>query len=259
MMLKGQKVIITAGVTGIGKATLIGMAEHGASVVTFSRATPDSDRAKTAIEEAKKVGTGKFSHIQCDVSKEEEVMKAVDKAVDFLGGLDALVLCAGIETQTPAEAVGAEEMLNVYSVSVLGTAFVCKAAFPHLKEKGGSIITYSSYAGLEGSPSMPAYSAAKGGILGYSRVIAKDWAQYNIRVNMITPAIWSEMGHEWINSKSPEERKEAELWLKGLIPLGGTFGEPEDAANLNIFLASNMSRFITGQTIGVDGGMCFTR
>ena len=259
MLLEGKKVIVTAGATGIGKATVIGMAEHGASVVSLSRAAADSERAVATIEAAKKVGKGKFAHIQCDVSQEDQVKAAVDQAVEFMGGLDAVVMCAGIETQTPAEAVSGEEMMKVYAVSVLGTAFTCKAAFPYLKEKGGSLITYSSYAGLEGSPSMPAYSAAKGGILGYSRVIASDWAQYNIRVNMITPAIWSEMGYEWINSKTPEEKKEAEAWLKGLIPLGGTFGQPEDAANLNIFLASDMSRFITGQTIGVDGGMCFTR
>ncbi|MDD3897428.1 MAG: SDR family NAD(P)-dependent oxidoreductase [Syntrophomonadaceae bacterium] len=259
MLLEGKKVIITGGVTGIGKATVLAMAKEGASVVTFTPDLPDSERAVATIEGAKKLGSGVFSHIQCDVRNEAAVNTAVEQAVKLMGGLTTVVNCAGIETQKPAENITPDDMYAEFAVHYVGTALICAAAFPYMKETGGSLINYSSYAGTEGTPGMCAYSAAKAALLGYSRVIAKEWGKYYIRVNMPCPAAWTEMGKEWYETKTPEGKKEADAWLQSIIPLGGTFGEAEDAANLNVFLASDMSKFITGQIIPVDGGMFFVR
>lgn len=106
---------------------------------------------------------------------------------------------------------------------------------------------------------MAAYSAAKGGVLAYSRTIAKDWAPYNIRTNVVMPGVITELAEFWMNEMDAERRAQIDAWMAATIPLGGKLGKVEDAANLNIFLASDMAAYIHGQTIGVDGGMFMSR
>lgn len=259
MQLKGKKIIVTGGVTGIGKATVLAMAREGASVVSTSRATPDSDRAVSVINAAKKLGNGKITHLQMDVTQQGEVNAVFDQAVEFLGGLDAIVNSAGSEQQKPTEDLVAQDLREQFEVHVLGTAFTNSAACRHMKGKGGSIINYSSYAGVGCMPMMAAYGAAKAGVIAYTRVIAKEWAQYNIRANAVCPAVISEMAEVWYAEMSPERLAEIKAWTKSVIPLTGELGKPQDAANLNVFLASDMSNYMTGQLIGVDGGMMMGR
>ncbi len=260
MLLQGKKVIITGGLTGIGRETCHVMLEEGASVVSFSRAAPDSERAQRLYKETEQFGADRFKHIQCDVTDKEQAFSAVNEAVKFMGGLDSVVHCAAVQQFVPAEDLTPKDLYDMFGVSVVGMAMVCAAAFPHLKEKGGTILTYSSYAGMEGVPGMPAYSAAKGAVLAYSRVIARDWAQYNIRTNIINPAVMTELAHEWKANMDPEERAANAAWLKHTVPLGGDLGDdPRQVAYLNAFLASDKAIFIHGQTIGVNGGMVFTR
>lgn len=108
-------------------------------------------------------------------------------------------------------------------------------------------------------PSLAAYSAAKGGVLAYTRTIAKEWGRYNIRSNVIMPAAVTELLEATVNDMDPQRRAEWEAWSASKIPLGGKLGRAEDAANLNLFLASDMATYIHGQTIGADGGMFMTR
>lgn len=137
----------------------------------------------------------------------------------------------------------------------MGTAFTCAAAFRYMKNTGGSIINYASYAGECGFPSMPAYSAAKGAVIAYSRTIARDWAKYGIRVNIVCPLVLTELAERALNG---ERGPQLRAFIETSVPLG-RWGKPEEAANLNVFLASDMASFITGQLICVDGGWLMPR
>lgn len=259
MLLKGKRIIVTGGVTGIGKATVLAMVREGAAVVSTSRTSPEDERAVKVINAAKELGPGPVKHIQMDVSKQNNVNNGFKNAVAFLGGLDAIVNSAGLEQQKPAEDLVEADLLEQFSSHVLGTAFTNAAAFRYMKDKGGSIINYASYAGVCGMPGMPAYSAAKGGVIGYTRCVAKDWARYWIRTNVVCPGVVTELAEAWYSEMSAERLAQITAWKQSTIPLGGDLGKVEDAANLNVFLASDMSRFINGQTIGVDGGMMMSR
>jgi 3-oxoacyl-[acyl-carrier protein] reductase len=259
MLLQGKRVIVTGGVTGIGRATVLAMAREGAAVVSVSRAVPTSERATKVIEAAKKLGPGPVAHMQIDVTKQADVDKVFDAAAKFLGGLDAIVNSAGSEQQKPTEDLVEQDLYEQFAVHVLGTAFTNSAACRHMKARGGSIINYASYAGVGAMPMMAAYGAAKGGVIAYTRVIAKEWAPYLIRANVICPGVITEMAETWYKEMSPERLAEITAWKKATIPLTGDFGKPEDAANLNVFLASDMSSYMTGQLLGVDGGMMMGR
>lgn len=259
MLLEGKKIIVTGGITGIGKATVLEMVREGASVVSMSRTPAHSEKVVAVLDEAKKLGAGKVLHIQADVSKQEEVNRAFDEAATILGGLDAMANSAGWAVDKPAEDLTEADLWDAYSVHVCGTAFTNMAAFRHMKEKGGSIINHASYAGVVGMPGMPAYSAAKGAVLAYSRVVAKDWAKYWIRTNVICPAVVTELLQIWYDEMPPERLQQIKDYCVAHIPLGGTPGKVVDAANLNVFLASDKSSFLTGQVIGVDGGYTMPR
>lgn len=260
MQLKGKRVIVTGGVTGVGRATVLAMMREGAAVVSVSRAAPGSDRVVNLINAAKALGTSPVKHLQLDITKQADVDRVIDQCVDHLGGLDVLVNSAGAEQQKLTEELVEQDWQDMFAVNMYGTAFACSAACRHMKKTGGgSIINYSSFAGVGGIPMMAAYGAAKGAVLTYTRVIAKEWAPYNIRANVICPAVMTEMSEVWYAEMSPERRAEIEAFKKASIPLTGDLGKPEDAANLNVFLASDNASYMTGQLLGVDGGMMMGR
>lgn len=260
MLLQGKRVIVTAGATGVGKASVLAMAKEGASVVSVSRATPDSERAVRVVDAAKSLGNGKVMHLQLDVTRQADVNRVFDQAAEFLGGIDVLVNSAGAEQQKATLELTEQDLHEMFAVNMYGTAFACAAACRHMqKAGGGSIINYASYAGVGGIPMMAAYGAAKGAVITYTRVIAKEWAPFRIRVNAVCPGVETEMSVVWYAEMSPERRAEIEAFKKASIPLTGDLGRPEDAANLNVFLASDLSNYMTGQLIGVDGGMMMGR
>jgi NAD(P)-dependent dehydrogenase (short-subunit alcohol dehydrogenase family) len=260
MLLKDKRVIVTGGLTGIGKATVLSAVEEGAAVVSMSRQSPDSSNAAQVLDAAAQLGKGPIRHLQCDVTDQANVNTAFAEAIDLLGGLDAIVNSAGLEHQGPAEDLTADVLLDQLKVHVLGTAFTNAAAAKHyMTVGGGAIINYASYAGANGMPGMAAYSAAKGGVLGYSRTVAKDWAPHGIRVNVVMPGVITELAESWLKEMDAERRAQIEAWFAATIPLTGKLGKVEDAANLNVFLASDRASFIHGQTIGVDGGMFMGR
>jgi NAD(P)-dependent dehydrogenase (short-subunit alcohol dehydrogenase family) len=108
-------------------------------------------------------------------------------------------------------------------------------------------------------PGMANYSAAKGGVVAFTRTVAKDWAPHRVRVNVVCPGVMTELAQTWYDEMDTERRAQIDAWQASTIPLGGKLGDVDDAANLNVFLTSDMSKFIHGQTIGVDGGMMMSR
>lgn len=260
MQLTGKRVIITGGLTGIGKATLIEMVREGAAVVSMSRRGENDDAATLLLAEAHEVGAGPVRHVKVNVADQDAVEAATSAAAEFLGGLDVLVNCAGIAVPTPAEELNAKLLYDDFAVHVMGTAFMSAAAFRYFAAGGGgSIINHASYSGVCGTPGMPSYGAAKGAVIAYSRTIAKDWARHNIRVNTVCPAVMTELAQSWYDSMDGERRGEMDAFFEASIPLGGRLGNVIDAAYLNVFLASDRAKFIHGQLIGVDGGFMMAR
>lgn len=269
--LEGKKAIVTGGLTGVGKATVLEMVKQGAAVVSMSRTAPDDPRAQEVVKAAAKLGPGPVRHIQCDVSDQLAVNAAFDEAIDFMGGLDAMVNSAALEIQLPAEEMTAEMLMGHLALHIGGTAYTNARSFLHFKKVGGgSIINYSSYAGAYGMPMMCAYSAAKGGVLGYSRAVAREWGAHNVRVNVVMPCVHTELGQYWLSEMDEQRSAQVAAWFASTVSLGGGDYFPDDfpwaktgpveyAAFMNVFLASDKGAWIHGQTIGVDGGMFMGR
>jgi 3-oxoacyl-[acyl-carrier protein] reductase len=260
VLLEGKRIIVTGGVTGIGRASVIGMVREGARVVSMSRKAPDDDEVTAVMSAAAQLGPGPVMHLRCDVGDQSAVNAAFVHAIEAMGGLDVLVNCAAWETQEPAEDLTLEMLEPQFATNVWGTVFTNGAACRHYKQVGGGvIINYASYAGVCGMPGMALYSATKGAVVAFTRTIAKDWARYNIRSNLICPGVMTELAQKFYDEMDAERLAQIKAWQQATILLGGMPGEVDDAANLNIFLASDMAKFVHGQTIGVDGGMMMSR
>jgi NAD(P)-dependent dehydrogenase (short-subunit alcohol dehydrogenase family) len=251
MQLAGKRTIVTGGASGIAAATVRAFAREGAAVVSLD--VNDALGAEV-VAEAAGLGPGPVTYRHCDVSQHDEVTTVFSEEITRLGGLDVLANVAGIEQQVPAEDVTEGDLDLMLAVHTKGTSFSNQAAFRAMRDTGGSIINYSSFAGVRGFPGMPAYGAAKAAILGWTRIVAQDWGKYWIRVNAVCPAVLTPLAEQWFQEMSPDRLALVEDSLARTIPLGGKLGTVDDAANLNLFLASDSARFITGQTIPVDGG-----
>jgi NAD(P)-dependent dehydrogenase (short-subunit alcohol dehydrogenase family) len=186
MQLEGKRIIVTGGASGIAAATVLAYAREGAAVISLDI---DDAAGSAVVEEAAGIGLGPIGYRHCDISREDEVAGVFDEAISRLGGLDALANIAGIEQQVPAEDVTEEDLDLMMAVHLKGTVFTNQAAFRSMRDAGGSIINYSSFAGVRGFPGMPAYGAAKAAVLGWTRIVAQDWGTHRIRVNAVCPAV----------------------------------------------------------------------
>jgi len=256
MQLNGKRIIMTGGASGIGAATVLAFAHEGAAVVS----TDIQDEAGAAVvKEAAHLGPGPILYMHCNVSKQDEVNEVFEKAVSQLGGLDVMANLAGVEKNVPAENVNDAEIDFIMNVHVKGTMFTNAAAFRYMRDTGGSIINYTSLAGITGFPGIPIYGAAKGAVLGWTRNVARDWGKYRIRTNAVAPFVMTPMAQLTFDQMSKEEFAGVKSWFQMMVPLGGWLGKVEDSANVNVFLASDASSFITGQIISVDGGFVMVR
>jgi NAD(P)-dependent dehydrogenase (short-subunit alcohol dehydrogenase family) len=229
MRLNQKRIIVTGGASGIGKACVELCEREGARVVVLDRAAAPG-------------------RIAADIGDEEQAEQAMGQAVARLGGLDALVHCAGIPIRKAVEQQDAEGWDEVHRVNVRGTFLCSKYAIPHLKERGGSIVHMASVVGVMGMRNRAAYSASKGAVVALTRNMALDYARYQIRVNCICPGFTRTAMTEPIFHDAARV-----AGLTALHPLG-RLGEPEDIANAVVFLISDEARWITGVALAVDGG-----
>jgi len=249
MLLAGKRIIVTGGASGIAAATVRAYAREGATVWSLDVA---DENGRTVAAEAGATVT--YRH--CDIARPDEVAAAVDEAARAMGGLDVLANVAAVERGTPAEDIPDAEWDLVFGVNVKGTLYTNQAAFRHLKDHGGVIINFGSGAGIRGQRGSAHYSASKAAVMAWTRTVAQEWAKFGIRVNSVVPAIWTQMYDEYRSRMSDQERTIHDMAMQHVIPLGGKLGDPDrDAAPVMVFLASDASRFITGQAIPVDGGM----
>jgi NAD(P)-dependent dehydrogenase (short-subunit alcohol dehydrogenase family) len=253
MQLKGKRIIVCGGSSGIGAATVRAYVREGASVVSLGR---NDERGRAVVKEAAKLGPGTVDYMHCDIGEQDEVNAVFANAITRLGGLDVLANPAGIDRQCNAEDIPKSQIDLMFKIHVYGTIFTNQAAFKPIRDAGGgSIINYSSLGANRGVVRMADYAAAKSAILGWTRSVAKEWGRYWIRVNAVCPSIRTPMADHW-ESQATQAQKAAQLrWDAENIYLGGKQGDADKhCAPPMVFLASDASSFITGQILSVDGG-----
>ncbi|EID72209.1 3-oxoacyl-[acyl-carrier-protein] reductase [Imtechella halotolerans] len=244
-LLEGKTAIITGASRGIGKGIAEVFAKHGANVAfTYS----SSATAAAELEESLAAYGVKAKGYQSDAANYEQAQKLADDVVAEFGSIDILINNAGITKDNLLMRITEEDFDKVIEVNLKSVFNMTKAVQrTMLKQRNGSIINMSSVVGVKGNAGQTNYAASKAGILGFTKSVALELGSRNIRCNAIAPGfIETEM-------TAKLDEKTVQGWREG-IPLkrGGT---PEDVANACLFLASDMSAYVTGQTLNVDGGM----
>ncbi|RLD14147.1 MAG: 3-oxoacyl-ACP reductase [Caldiserica bacterium] len=241
--VKDKVVIITGGAGGIGKETAKLLAKEGAKVVIFDI---NEERLTEAKKEIEKYGI--VEAIKADVTDFKSVSDAVKKVYEKFGKIDVLINNAGITRDGFLSKMDIEDWNRVIAVNLTGVFNTTKAVVPYMLERGkGNIISISSVVGVYGNIGQTNYAASKAGIIGMTKTWAKELGRKGIRANAVAPGfIRTEM-----TARVPE--KVINIMIEK-TPLG-RMGEPEDVANLLLFLSSDESSFINGQIIGVDGGL----
>jgi NAD(P)-dependent dehydrogenase (short-subunit alcohol dehydrogenase family) len=254
--LEGKVAIITGAGQGVGKGIALAFAKEGAKVVV-AEINPETAQATTG--EIHELGQ-KALAVSCDVGNESQVKDMVDKAVAEFGPIDILVNNAQSWTGRSAYHLGSpiedfpEDWWDLaFQSGVKGTWYCCKTVFPYMKDRGGKIVNFASYMGVVGWEGSVDYNANKEAIRGFSRTAAREWGKYKINVNVICPAAITPAMIAF-GMASPEKVEEMSKAIDQ-IPLKRV-GDPEkDIGPVAVFLASEDSDFVTGQTIMVDGGV----
>ena len=244
--LVGRTALITGAGRGIGRATAIRLATDGAKIaINYKGNTEAAEETKRAVEAAGSQGV----LIQGDVSVDAEAERVVKDALAFGGGrLDILVNNAGITRDNLLLRMSAEDWDAVLDLNLRGAFLVTKAAMrPMMKQRGGRIVNVSSIAGVMGNAGQANYSAAKAGLIAFTKTVAREMASRNITANAVAPGFVPTD----LTSIVPKDVQDAML---AQIPLA-RFGTAEDVANAIAFLASDEASYITGQVLVVDGGM----
>ncbi len=245
-MLDGKIALVTGGGGGIGNAAAIRLASEGATVAILGRTEAKLQAAVQAVEAA---GAGKAIYVVADIQYPAQVEQAINEAVKQLGALHIVFANAGINGKwAPIDEITPEDFQRVVNINLSGTFYTLKYAVPHIREAGGgSIIVTSSVNGTRifSNTGATPYASTKAGQIGMTKMLAQELAPQNIRVNVICPGPID----TGINAKTEGENRKKEP-----VPLNNDQpGTPEQVADLVLFLASDMSDFITGTEMWIDG------
>ena len=243
MRLAHKVAVITGSSLGIGRATAVRFAEEGAAVV-INGINPEP--AYHVLEEIKSSG-GSALVCLADISRKAEAQKLIDTAVKEYGTLDILVNNAGIYANEFLHTMADEQWDDVIAANLSGTFYCCRFAAQHMiTRRSGKIVNVTSYAGIQGMPMQTNYSAAKAGVIGFTKAIAKELGPHGITANVIAPFAMTRL-----LENAPKEF--LDLWIDKTALK--RVGEPREVADLILFLSSSESDYITGQLINVDGGL----
>ena len=243
MKLKGKVAIVTGAAQGIGRGIVLALAKEGAKVVV----SDVSDKIADVVREIESLGSEALA-AKANVADSKETEGMAKAAIKKFGRIDILVNNAGIYPFKPLVEMKEEDWDRVMGVNLKGVFNCTKAVLPKMiEQKSGNIINISSIAGtVLGYLNLVHYSASKGGVLGFTRSAALELAQYRIRVNAIAPGAVETPGTKVVGEEALKQ-------VEQTIPQKRV-GQPDDIANLVVFLASDDSSYITGQLIVVDGG-----
>jgi glucose 1-dehydrogenase len=253
--LVGKNVLVTGGTSGIGQATAVRFAEHGANVAINYLTTPDeaADTEEQVHACLRKVRQHAVRDVlvQGDVSSEEDVVRMVREAAECLGGLDILINNAGIQILRPSEQLASAEFDHVLAVDLRGSFLCAREAIKAFLADGrpGVVINVSSVHEVIPRPHYLSYSISKGGMGNLTRTLALEYARRGIRVNGVGPgATVTPINRAWVDDPVKT------AIVSSHIPLGRA-GTADEMAGVCAFLASDAAAYITGQTIFVDGGL----
>ncbi len=242
--LEGRVALVTGAGRGIGEGIALGLAEAGADVALVARTRTDLERVAERIRE----GGRRALAVPGDVADVAALPGLVQQVEQGLGPIDILVNCAGIQrrmTVLEATVAGWEEVINTNLRSVY---FLCQAVGKRMaaRGRGGKVISIASMTSYRGFQTVSPYGISKAGVANFTKVLALEWAPYNIQVNAIAPG--------WITTPMTAQMGADRIrWVNQHVPQG-KFGTPRDVAGLAVFLASPAADYLTGQTIPVDGG-----
>lgn len=244
-MLKGKTAIITGSGRGIGKSIALKLALYGANIVIND--IPQSDYAEETCEEIKALGVDSIV-IKGDVRNKDDVDALIKGALDKFGSIDIFVNNAGITRDGLLIRMSEEDWDLVLDINLKGAFNCIKAvARPMMKQRSGAIVNIASIVGVMGNPGQANYVASKAGLIGLTKTTAKELSSRGIRCNAVAPGFIRSAMTDVLEDDVKQKYLEA-------IPLG-KFGETDQIAEVVAFLASDMSSYVTGQVINVDGGL----
>ena len=260
--LKNHVVVVTGGGSGIGRATALTFAAEGSNVAIWDL----GDNATKVAEEIEKAFPVRAIGISADVADESAVLAATEQTIEILGPINHLVHAAGIGSGKfgfPFTNLRPADWLRVLQVNVMGMVHVAHAIAPRMVERqSGTMVFVASVAGQIGSQTDPPYSASKAANINFAQCMAKDLAANGVRANTVCPgmvrtplnrSVWQ----AWHDQTPPAEQLSYDEWaqrkIRAVVPLG-QWQTPEAIADMIVFLSSDRSAHVTGQTINVDGG-----
>lgn len=242
MLLNNKTALITGGARGIGEAVVRAFVLQGAKVVfTYQRS---EERAENLVHE---LGAENVRAVQCDGTQSEQVRDAVKIAYEFLGRIDILVNNAGITKDNLLLRMSETEWDDVIDTNLKSVFLFSKSVVRHMIRTGGTIVNISSVMGINGNPGQVNYAASKSGIIGFSKSVAQEYGSRNIRCNVVAPG--------WIQTEMTERLPDiVKNEFENVVSLQRV-GQASEVAQSVVFLASDMSSYITGQVIQVCGGL----
>jgi 3-oxoacyl-[acyl-carrier protein] reductase len=247
-LLENKVAVITGAARGIGEGIALKFAEHGAHIVFTYVSESSAEKAK-ALEEKLAASGVKAKAYRSDAGNFSECESFINDVVKEFGTVDICVNNAGISKDNLLLRMSPEQWEDVIKVNLNSVFYMTKQVIrPMMKAKSGSIINMSSVIGLMGNAGQGSYAASKAGIIGFTKSVAKELGSRNVRCNAIAPGFVETDMTSYL-----KEGEQADKYKAG-IPLG-KFGTAEDIANVSLFLASELSSYVTGQVISVDGGL----